>query len=74
MGNASVRKDGDGTSGVTNTEYGEGYEQSMELGHGEAHGRYHGHGVFLDPMAQFPSHESPLVFNSQVSSPFKYFY
>ncbi|XP_044502169.1 SNF1-related protein kinase regulatory subunit beta-2-like isoform X2 [Mangifera indica] len=40
----------------------------MELGHGEAHGRYHGHGVFLDPMAQFPSHESPLVFNSQVAA------
>ncbi|KAJ0110995.1 hypothetical protein Patl1_01831 [Pistacia atlantica] len=62
MGNASARKDGEGASGVKNSEYGEGYEQSMEFVHGESHVSHHGHSVFLDPMAHFP----PLVFNSQV--------
>lgn len=68
MGNASVRKIAEGTSGVKNSEYGEGYEQSMEFGNDDAGVSYHGHGEFVDPMAHFPPQESPLMFNSQVSS------
>ncbi|KAK3184544.1 hypothetical protein Dsin_031830 [Dipteronia sinensis] len=63
MGNASGREDGEGVSGVTESENIIEDQQSMEFGIGgqvQAHVNYYAHGVYMDPTIHCPPPPPPL--------------